>query len=166
MSQPNYLLMEQSLAAETLEHYFRKQQVSPQWLGVLRAMAVEMTAFAGAKGMHDVFFNIGQRFASNAVSQFSTVETIDDLQQHLNGFWADANWGFVNLVESGDGIDIAHQAAPLAEAFGDDALEWSAGLLEGFYQTIFTVLGASEKMVVRTTGTSPDGMDIRLRFAF
>ena len=154
------------MAPDNLEHYFRKQQVSPQWLGVLRAMATEMTAFAGVKGMHGVFFNIGQRFASNAVAQFATVETIDDLEQHLNLFWADANWGWVSLQESKDGIDIAHMAAPLAEAFGDDAMEWSVGLLEGFYQTIFTVLGASEKMVARRVGSSADGMDIRLRFAF
>jgi hypothetical protein len=159
-------LKERSLAAENLEHYFRKQQVSPQWLGVLRAMALEMTAFAGVQGMHGVFFNIGQRFAGDAVAQFANVETIDDLERHLNVFWANANWGWVKLVESEDGIDIAHQAAPLAEAFGDEALEWSAGLLEGFYQTIFTVLGASDKMVARRVGASTDGMDIRLRFGF
>ena len=61
-------------------------------------------------------------------------------------------------------IDIAHHASPLAEAFGDEALEWSVGLLEGFYQTVFSVLGASEKMVVRSIGEISDGMDIRLRF--
>ena len=74
------------------------------------------------------------------------------------------NWGWVELTEVKGYIDIVHHAAPLAEAFGDEALEWSVGLLEGFYQTIFSVLGASDKMVARSIGEPSDGMELRLRF--
>lgn len=129
-------------------------------------MAQEMAASAGAKGLQEMFFNIGQRCARDAVSQFSGLDTIDDLEQRLNQFWLEQNWGWVSFVESQDGIDISHQASPLGAAFGAEALEWSVGFLEGFYQAVFTVLGASEKMVVRSIGVGADGMDIQLRFAF
>lgn len=154
------------MATENLRDYFRTQQVSPQWLAVLRAMAPEMMAFAGAKGLHGLFFNIGQRYASEPVSQFSAVNTLEELEQRLNVFWLEQNWGWVRLVEAKDGIDIAHQAAPLAAAFGDESLQWSVGLLEGFYQAVFAVLGASDQMVVRNAGIGADGMDIHLRLGF
>jgi len=154
------------MAGQSLEAYFRTQQVAFQWLPVLRAMAFEMSAYADAKSLRQLFFNIGQRFASDAAAQFENVDTIDDLEQGLNDFWSHLNWGWVTLAETKDGIDIAHHAAPLAEAFGDEALDWSVGLLEGFYQSVFAVLGADEKMAVRAVGTASGGMNISLRFAF
>ena len=129
-------------------------------------MAPEMTAFAGAEELHGLFFNIGQRYASGPVSQFSAFNTLEELEQRLNVFWLEQNWGWVRLTETKDGIDIAHQAAPLATAFGDESLQWSVGLLEGFYQAVFTVLGASDQMTVRNVGVGADGMDIRLRLGF
>lgn len=154
------------MAETNLQSYFRNQQVSLQWLPVLRALAVEMPAFADPARLRQLFFNIGRRMAGDAAAHFEQVQTIDDLEQALNDFWTPLNWGWVELSEIEDGIDIAHQAAPLAEAFGEDALDWSVGVLEGYYQTVFTVLGASEQMVVRKLGSDEGGMHLRLRFAF
>lgn len=154
------------MAAENLQTYFRNQQVSLQWLPILRAMAVEMPAYADPASLRQLFSSIGKRMAGDASSHFEQVQTIDDLEQALNDFWARLNWGWVVLSEVEDGIDITHQAAPLAEAFGEDALDWSVGLLEGYYQTVFTVLGADEQMVVRSAGSDEGGMNLRLRFAF
>lgn len=152
------------MATDTLQQYFRSQQVSLQWLPILRVMALEMAAYADAKDLRQLFFNIGERFAKDAEDRFEDVETLGQLEECLNDFWSRINWGWVDLNEIKGSIDIAHHAAPLAEAFGDDALEWSVGLLEGFYQTVFSVLGASENMIVRSIGEISDGMDIRLRF--
>ena len=129
-------------------------------------MAPELEAFAGAQGVHGLFFNIGQRYAGQALSQFDEVNTLDELEDRLNIFWQEQNWGWVRLEETAEGIDIAHRAAPLATAFGEESLGWSVGLLEGFYQAVFTVLGASDKMAVRNVGSGTDGMDIRLHLGF
>ncbi|WP_147376928.1 cellulose biosynthesis protein BcsD [Noviherbaspirillum saxi] len=152
------------MAINDIQQYFRTQQVPLQWLPILRAMAIEMSAYADAKDLHHLFFNIGERFAKNAESHFQGMQSLDQLEESLNDFWSRLNWGWVDLNELKGYIDITHQAAPLAEAFGDEALGWSVGFLEGFYQTVFAVLGASNKMVVRSTGDIVDGMELRLRF--
>ena len=152
------------MASDNLQNYFRVQQVSLQWLPVLRAMASELSAQTDAKELRHLFFKIGERFAKDTGDFFQGAKSLAQLEERLNDFWSRINWGWVDLHEVQAYIEITHQAAPLAEAFGDDAFEWSIGLLEGFYQSVFGVLGASETMVVRGAGASAGGMDVLLRF--
>jgi len=149
---------------ETLQNYFREQQVSLQWLPVLRAMALEMSLHTDIQELQHLFFKIGGRFAKDTEEHFQRAETLGQLEENLNYFWARINWGWVTLKEVKGFIEIAHHAAPLAEAFGDESLGWSIGLLQGFYQSAFNVLGASDTMVVRISGEVSDGMEINLRF--
>lgn len=152
------------MAANNLQNYFRGQQVSLQWSPVLRALAAEMSSRSDPKDLRRLFFKIGERFGKDTEGLFRDVQTIPQLEESLNDFWFRTNWGWVDLNEADGSIFITHQAAPLAEAFGDDALEWVVGLLEGFYQSVFTVLGASDSLVVRGFGELTDDMNIRLRF--
>lgn len=149
---------------ETLLNYFREQQISLQWLPVLRAMASEMSSSMPADELHGLFAKIGERFAIDSEDHFNEAETLAQLEESLNYFWARINWGWVSFKEAKGCIEITHSAAPLAEAFGEDALEWSIGLLQGFYQRAFNALGASENMAVRTVGELTGGIDINLRF--
>jgi hypothetical protein len=149
---------------DNLKSYFRGQQVSLQWLPVLRALAQEMSAHAEPKDLRHLFFKIGEHFARETEERFEGIQTLAELEETLNDFWAQMNWGWVQFKEVKAHIDITHYAAPLAEAFGDEALNWSVGLLEGFYQSLFKVLGAGNTMAVQGVDESPDGMDIRLRF--
>lgn len=146
-----------------LESYFRSQQVSLQWLPVLRAMALELSEAARPEDLRLLFTKIGGRFALDVQEQFIHIKTLTELQENLNIFWAQINWGWANFEDTENAVNITHQAAPLAEAFGDESLGWSVGLLEGFYQNIFSVLGASSAMKVRAYGES-DAMALRLRF--
>lgn len=152
------------MTSDKLKSYFKVQQVSLQWLPVLRAMALEMSAHAEIKDLKLLFSNIGIRFATDAQDCFQDAQTLTQLQENLNGFWSQINWGWVDLVEVKGGIDITHQAAPLAEAFGDESLEWSSGLLEGFYQHVFNLLDTSRTMTVHSVDDFSDGMSLRLRF--
>ena len=152
------------MATNNLHNYFRGQQISLQWSPVLRALAAEMSSHSDPKDLRNLFFKIGGRFAKDTESLFREVQTIAQLEESLNDFWFRTNWGWVDLNEENGSIYITHQAAPLAEAFGDDALEWVIGLLEGFYKSVFSVLGASDDLVVRSSGELSDGMTIRLRF--
>ena len=111
-----------------------------------------------------LFSKIGARFAKDAEDFFQNAETLAQLEAGINDFWIRINWGWVNFTESEDAILINHQASPLAEAFGDDALNWSVGLFEGFYQAIFERLGAGHVMTVRCVDGSSSVLDVQLRY--
>lgn len=149
---------------KSLQDYFREQQVSLQWLPVLRAMALEMSANGEVSELRQLFFKIGVRFAKDAEDFYKDAKTLAQLEEGINDFWTRINWGWVNFKESDIAIDIDHQASPLAEAFGDEALNWSIGLFEGFYQAVFEGLGAGDVMVVRCVEESSPGLGIHLRY--
>ena len=151
------------MVSDKLQNYFRSQQVSLQWLPVLRAMASELSAQSDGKVLRHLFFQIGERFAADTSDLFEGAQSLTQLEEQLNDFWSRINWGWVELKEVKDYIEICHHASPLSEALGDDAHEWSVGLLEGFYQSVFSVLGASETMTVRGEMAS-GAMDVQLRF--
>lgn len=151
--------------AENLKKYIKTQQVPLQWAGVLSAFSAEMSSVSDGPDLKDFFFRIGERFASEVREKFIEVETLEELERKLNDFWSKINWGWVELVEEEGVIDIAHHCSPLAKAFGDAELSWSVGLLEGFYQTLFTAFGASNEMAMSCVGELSDGMDLRLRFS-
>ena len=146
----------------SLEQYFRDQQVSLQWLPVLRALAQELSERADVADLRQLFFQVGERFALDVQGRFDNIETLSALEQALNELWQQMNWGFVSLQEGKASVDIFHSCAPLAQAFGDEAMAWSIGLLEGFYQHVFKVLGAGDAMQVEGVGS--EGMDIQLLF--
>lgn len=145
-----------------LERYFRGQQVSLQWLPMLRAMSAEMTEHSAIDDLHRLFFKVGQRWASDTSDFFQSAKTLHQLEECVSDFWMRINWGWVEFAEMEDYVNIVHQATPLAEAFGDEALPWSIGLLEGFYQSLFHTVGASETMVVRGVEGACEGMSINL----
>ena len=153
------------MTTEKFKNYIKSQKIPSQWALTLRAMAAEMSSVSDAPDLRDFFFRIGERFATAVAGNFQDANTLDALETSLNEFWANMTWGWVELQEEDGGIDIAHQCAPLAQAFGHEELSWSVGLLEGFYQTLFNEFGASEDMAMSCVAVSPDGMDIRLRFS-
>lgn len=151
----------------SLDDYFRSQQVSLQWSPVLRAFAAEL----GNQGdvdtavLHQLFVNIGVRFAKDMGTQFQGVETLGELTEALNDFWNRTNWGWVEFTEGNGCIEIQHRYAPIAEAFGSETLGWSVGILEGFYQAVFHSFGLSEKMIARLITQQDDGSLVHLRLA-
>jgi hypothetical protein len=148
----------------SLQDYFRGQQVSLQWLPVLRAMASEMSSNIEVSQLRQLFFKIGVHFAKDAEDFFQNAKTLTQLEDGINDFWTRINWGWVNFTESDEAINITHHASPLAEAFGDDSFNWSIGLLEGFYQAVFDALGAGDTMVMRSVDESSDGLQVQLRY--
>lgn len=150
------------MAQANFEQYLRIQQVSLQWLPVLRALAGELERHASAEDLRALFFNAGKQFAAEIAPRCEGVDTLSALQETLNEFWLQLNWGWVEIAESGGAVVIEHHAAPLAEAFGDSALAWSVGLLEGFYEEVFKLLGASADMHVRVLMEESAAMSLRL----
>lgn len=153
------------MAAEKLQNYLREQQISLQWVPILRYMATELRAQLSEEELRLIFVKIGQRLATDMGSDFEGLQTLSGVEEKMNDLWARINWGWVEIKEAGGGMDVRHQCAPLAEAFGDDALRWSVGLLEGFYQTVFYSLGASNSLRVHIVGEPLVGMETHLRFS-
>jgi hypothetical protein len=151
----------------TLDDYFRSQQIPLQWSPVLRALATELVigSEADIDALRQLFLKIGTRFARDVETHFEGVETLPELAHALNDFWSKTSWGWVVLTESSEGIEIEHRYAPLAEAFGDEMLEWTVGILEGFYQTVFRSFGASEKMNARLVTQQEEGLYVHIRLS-
>jgi hypothetical protein len=145
-----------------LEQYFREQQVAPQWLLMLRALAQELGERADVADLRQLWAGVGERAARDVAEQFVGINTLPDLEQAFNATWQHMNWGWVRFQEQGEAVDIFHYCAPLVQAFGEDAVPWSIGILEGFYHHIFSQLGADSAMQVQAVGY--DGMNIQLRF--
>lgn len=150
------------MSQDVLEQYFRAQQVDLQWLPVLRALSGELERHASADDLRALFSNTGKAFADEIAPRCEGIGTLGELQEVLNDFWMQLNWGWVEIAESGHVVVISHQAAPLAEAFGDEALAWSVGLLEGFYDAVFKFLGASADMHVSAVPEASSAMSLRL----
>lgn len=146
------------------ENYFREQQVSLQWLPFLRALASELSAQTDASSLRTLFASVGQRFALDAREAFEEVNTLSALSIALNDYFARIHWGYTEITEVAGAVEIHHFAAPLAEAFGDESLPWTIGFLEGFYQALFGLLGASTTMQVHALDDACEAMHLHLRF--
>jgi hypothetical protein len=144
----------------SLEDYFRAQQVPLQWAPILRALGQELTTSAkgNTESLRSLFRAVGVRFGQDQAHLFSEVTTLVDLNEAFNELWSQTNWGVVDLAEQTDHISIEHRFAPLAESFGAECLGWTTGLLEGFYQSGFSHVGAGEDLRVQYTGQENDGM--------
>jgi hypothetical protein len=149
----------------TLTDYFRSQQIPLQWSPLLRALGQELVVNADKQALHQLFFNVGSRFATTVLPQFSGITTLKELNEALNSVWTPMSWGYVELTEATTAIEIEHRYAPLAEAFGDEMLDWSIGVMEGFYQAVFRSFGASEKMTAKYVSEKSDALQIHLRLA-
>lgn len=152
--------MEHSL----LVTYFREQQVSLQWLPFLRAMAAELSDQTDPHTLRTLFASVGRRFAHDAHEGFDSIQTLAQLTDAINDYFAHIHWGVVQMAEVGGAVIVDHFAAPLAEAFGDESLTWSIGFLEGFYQSLFILLGANPATPVVALDDECDGMHLKLRF--
>lgn len=148
----------------SFETYFRQHQVSRQWQFMLQALAQVLQGAEDTESLKALFFKVGERMAREIEGDFASVETLADLQDRINARWSEWHWGWVHFKELEDAIGIEHHAAPLAQAFGEAALPWTVGLLQGFYQTVFEVLGAGDAMRVETVSHSETPMGIVLRF--
>ena len=152
---------------QTLDDYFRSQQVPLQWSPILRALADELRANAQGddETLKTLFRAVGYRFANDIAQRFEDANTLDDLGHVFNDVWSETNWGVVELAEQDGHISIEHRFSPLAQAFGNDSLGWSVGLLEGFYQAGFKRVGAGTDLSVRLFGTESDGLRLIFKLA-
>ena len=126
--------------------YLLDRQISPQWRGLLTALAEEFATQIGQDELRQLMYRVGCRFATaHALPQCASTV---DLADALNARWNETDWGYVELSDEPEYLCIVHSCAPL-HAFGAAALGWTPAFLEGVYQTWLSALGAEGLSVVQ-----------------
>jgi hypothetical protein len=123
-----------------------EQHLSPQWRGLLHALAAEFESQLDRNELRQLMFRIGQRFAAG--QPLPACESTAELASAFNAAWASIQWGCVELADEGDYLRITHYGAPLP-AFGSEALAWTPAFLQGAYQAWLDAMGAAQLHVVQ-----------------
>ncbi|WP_233835898.1 cellulose biosynthesis protein BcsD [Paraburkholderia sp. ZP32-5] len=140
--------------------YLLERQISPQWRGMLSALANEFEAQIGRDELRLLMHRVGSRFA--AAHPLPACGSTAELAQALNLYWRGMDWGYVELADEAESLRIIHYCAPLP-AFGESALAWTPAFLEGVYQTWLSALGAQGLSVAQTSGFGADSaLEFRL----
>ncbi|SDG25430.1 cellulose biosynthesis protein BcsD [Paraburkholderia phenazinium] len=128
--------------------YLLQRQISPQWRGLLTALAEEFETQIGQGELRQLMYRVGCRFA--AAAPLPPCSSTADLADALNACWQETEWGYVELSDEPEYLRIAHSCAPLL-GFGAAALSWTPAFLEGVYQTWLSALGAEGLSVVQAS---------------
>ncbi len=131
--------------------YKVKRQTSRHWRALLAATASEITSQGSTVELRSMMVRIGYRFASHTTMPDG--ETLDDYEKFMCAVWADMDWGWVELRDSGDALHITHHSSTNGllsnGVFNKTSEEWVSGFLEGVYQQWVSRMGAGEKLRVK-----------------
>lgn len=107
----------------------------------------------------------GKLWADRHSEMFSGLDDLKVLTDQLNDFLAKERWGWVAIQENELGLQITHTGWPYAGPDKVEHLPWLCGLLEGFYESIFHLLGASEDLHVRVTEFDAAQFNLQLQLS-
>jgi hypothetical protein len=124
--------------------YLLERRISPQWRGMLTALAQEFETQLGVDELRELMRRVGQRYAE--AHPLPPCESLEALAAALNACWAGQDWGYVELYEDAAYLGLTHFCAPLG-AFGAQAWSWTPALLEGAYQQWLGAMGAGPLQV-------------------
>lgn len=125
---------------EDVSGHLARQQCARQWRHFLHALADEFATALAPADLRTLARRIGLRFAGEL--PLPAQPTLDGVQAAMSRQWQDLDWGWVNLVQHADHVEIQHFCSPLSAAFGASGAEWACGFLEGVYQQWFDQQGA------------------------
>jgi len=133
-----------------------EQYLSPQWCGVLQALAAEFSAQLNRDELRQMMFKVGVRFAT--ARPITASASIAELADAINTCWAAMQWGQVHIADESNHLSITHYGAPL-RAFGADAMTWAPAFLQGCYQSWLDAMGAVQLEVVEA-GVHDEGFTV------
>lgn len=126
--------------------YLQAERISVQWAGFMSALSAELQAQLTADEYRTLLFKMGTRFAQ--AHPIEGGDTVQILENNINAIWQGSRWGYAELVDAGQFLEISHHFCPLPVAAGiDNAL--SGGFLEGVYGVWMQAAGASPDLSVR-----------------
>lgn len=150
-------------------NYFLSRPAAGRWTGLLSALAEELAAQMPASEIRAFFAVLGRRWARTMplnVDGGSTATDLKALEQAVNQVICQADWGWMRIKDCGNSVEFQHSCAPLRSAFGDAAMEWAPGLLEGLYDEWLRGQGADRGLVLKQVGRAEGSADtLRFRLA-
>jgi hypothetical protein len=131
--------------------YKVKRQTSRLWRNLLSATASELSSEESKDELKLMMVRIGFRFASQTT--LPEDGSLNDYQKFMCSVWADMDWGWVELRDSGDTLHITHHSSTNGRltngAFSDASDDWVSSFLEGVYQQWMSRMGAGEKLRIK-----------------
>ncbi|MCW0182165.1 cellulose biosynthesis protein BcsD [Zavarzinia sp.] len=121
--------------------------------GFFAAVADELFAVAGNDNAAAFLNQVGRRMA--AARPVAGAETLEVLEEAMNGLLLSNRWGWVRLAEVEAGIRIRHGALPVSP--GEAASPAAAALLEGLYTLWMQQAGGGEHLQARRSGADESG---------
>lgn len=150
-------------SVESAIHKHLSQRLcSRQWQDALSALAAELANDLTPNHLRAVMRRTGERFARQRA--LPGTPSLEGLQTAINAIWADLDWGWVEIGESGDHLALTHWCAPLRAGFGADSLGWTTGFLEGAYEQWMRQLGADAQLRVSQAGPPDEYGTVAYRF--
>lgn len=141
--------------------YHAARACSEQWRDFLQVLAEELNQQMSADENRAFFYALGRKLAERM--PLPEARNLEDLELHANERFAQTGWGFLKVRDAYSSLEFLHSCAPLRQAFGDAAMEWAGGLLEGLYASWVRQLGAGEELQLRQVG-EPEGVTDTLCF--
>ena len=137
--------------------YLMSRPADGQWGGFLGVLAEELSAQMPASETKAFLAVLGRRWARRL--PLATASDLKQLEKNINTALSYCNWGWVQVVDLNNCVEFRHSCAPLRKAFGDEAMVWASGLLEGLYEEWLREQGAGRGLVLRQVGRAEGAAD-------
>jgi len=134
--------------------YYESQQCANQWKAFLVAFSAEFASKGDVPDLRAFMYQMGRTMAAAFPALDGT--SLQALEDGINSYWSQINWGWVELVEQAESLIVEHHASPVKVAFGTDALTWSPALLEGVYAQLFDNLGMDKSLCLTQRGDAQE----------
>ncbi|WP_417760653.1 cellulose biosynthesis protein BcsD [Shewanella sp.] len=132
--------------------YFEQQHCSKQWRLVIASLG-DALANLDVALRQQVLHSTGQQMAQSL--SLTVQPSLAALNQQLNDFWFDLDWGYVDIGLRQDALYLEHHHCPVSFGrYDSHAYVALSQLLEGFYSYILEQQGgdSSAKVVFMQAG--------------
>lgn len=144
--------------------YLMSRPVDVRWAGFLAVLADELAAQMSAAEIKAFFAVLGRRWARRM--PISAGNDLATLEAAANKAFSSCDWGWVRIRDLHNCVEFLHSCAPLRSAFGEAAMAWAPGLLEGVYAEWLREQGAGQGLVLKHVGRAEGALDtLRFRLA-
>lgn len=144
--------------------YFIQRGCDPQWQDFLYAMSEELSAQLSLPELRGFFYAVGARMA--AASPVRAGSSLAELEAAFNDWLSQRDWGFVQIQDRQNALELIHACAPLRAAFGEQGMSAAGAVIEGLYSTWLEQVGVDQQLTLRQVGEAEGPADtLKFRFA-
>ncbi len=144
--------------------YLLAQPSDVEWSEFLAVLGETLEGQMNIAELRTFFVALGRGMARR--SELKPGSTLESMAEAINAWLQDCGWGFMNMQETGDALEITHACSPLRDAFGEKGMNYSPALLEGMYSEWLAAAGAGKDLKLVQLGKVLPPVDaIRFRLA-